>query len=124
MIGRKAGIVAIVSLAIVVGAVYGFGAGDRSGGVPLKGKWPREPFNPTAIFDDSFELSVKDGRIHMRCGKLLDGEVRRIVYDKASDLLTLEDIATKDGKDTPIYNSKVVVVVHPNRSTIPKSFAP
>jgi hypothetical protein len=112
MMNRKFAFVA-VSLLAVVGVICAISKAANE--VPLKGKWPHQPFQPTAIFDGDFELSVKDGRIHIRCGDQLDGEVRRVSYDKASDVLTLEDIALEEGKKTPILHPRVQILVHPDR---------
>ncbi len=104
MIDRKFAF-AIVSLLAVLGLICAIS--NAANEVPLKGKWPRQPFQPTAIFDADFELSVKDGRIHIRCGDQLDAEVKRITYDKVSDVLTLDDIALEEGKRTPIPHPRI-----------------
>ena len=112
MINRKFAFGA-VSLLGAVGVICAISRAENE--VPLKGQWPHQLFQPTAIFDGDFKLSVKDGRIHIRCGDQIDGEVKRVSYDKASDVLTLDDIALEDGKKTPILHPRVQILVHPDR---------
>jgi hypothetical protein len=120
MIQRKSVIVAIVLLTSIIGVAEWLGGGERPKSVPLKGKWPSQGLNPIAIFDDDFELSVKNGRVHFTHGNNIDFEATRIFYDRASDLLTLEGLAIEEGKDTPVMSPKVVIVVHPHRQQGPR----
>jgi hypothetical protein len=123
MIGRKLVIVAALALMSAVG-LAGWLSGEDSTSVPLKGKWPKQGFRPAAIFDDTFEFTVVGGRIRFRCGDTLDGEARRIAYDKTTDVLTLEDVALEEGRKSPVLRSSIQVIVHPSRSRLRKSFDP
>jgi hypothetical protein len=119
MVGRKSAVVAALIVMGAIGVSALLNAGD-SQSVKLKGIWPKQPLSPTAIFDDSFELSVKDGRIHVRCGSNFEGEVRRITYDKASDVLTLEDVAIDEPKSGLAHRVRVLIVAHRTTNKIPK----